>query len=243
MKFVTNSLIISLFWMPIASSHYFWAEELEEDNVIEVVFSEQAGVPDPVLSHLADRVTEMTIITGNDDAMSIPLENKGDHLIGRVDVDESSSPYLAVGFLDYGPFREMTPPPDLQYTFAVQVSEEESDWTVFFEQLSSSSSLSHFTIVMKSCGPPYTFAVIAGDEKIQKVDVCLFEKGGLKLGCTSGKPDDDTNLVMIDDDEAIITTAAGNTLYALANATIGEPDSRTIMFASTSVTFEGPCTE
>lgn len=266
------------FQIKASNSHYLWAEIDSVDNGsnnVNIVFSEEAGVPDPVIKILAKRVTDsgMAFISG-EGGKSITLENEGDHLVGKIESNKDESgkkrktaddPFLVSGFLDYGPFPIMQPPPDLQYTFVAQKFSEESDWENFFEQLHAP----YFAVLMVSgtmCGPPYKVAIAGADFDPSQtaIDVCLFEKGGKKIGCTHSEPDEHSNIVEEDDDDnkyqrhlfltiekeendrnlrknIMLDESPPKYVYALANATIGENDSMVLKFASTSIELNGEC--
>jgi len=261
-----------------SESHFLWAEidsVGEDSNDVNVVFSEEAGVPDPIIKILAKRVTDMDFISP-DGGAEISLKNEGDHLVGKIDSSKDISekkrkaaddPFLVSGFLDYGPFPIMQPPPDLQYTFVAQKFVEESDWENFFEELHAP----YFAVLMVSstmCGPPYKVSVAGGDFDPSKteIDVCLFEKGGTKIGCTHGVPGKNMNTVQKSDDDdnhqlhtyltiekeengrnlrknIVLDESPPKYVYALANFTATKNDQKVLKFASTSIELNGQCNE
>mmetsp|Transcript_9487 Transcript_9487/g.23283 ORF Transcript_9487/g.23283 Transcript_9487/m.23283 type:complete len:276 (+) Transcript_9487:211-1038(+) len=256
----------------IVRGHFFWAETDEAADHVTVTFSEDAGVPDKVIAMMESRVKTMAYTAGSEAEVNIAVNLNSDKTFLEGDLPQSllrsdghNDPALVSGYLDFGPFMKFE---DLQYTFGAQVYSSEADYDAFFRPLLLKGDKP--TIVMRNCGgnkgTSYQIDV-GGFPSGGPLGVCIYRKGGLKMGCGEWESDEHAlagtsvgrslrfgeNLLSNADLSINFSHTAFEQkqedapylLYAMANKTITDKESGDIriVFASTSVYFEGPCKE
>jgi len=198
--------------------HFIWADtdNTDEGNYQDVLveFSENAGVRDPLARILPPGMTMEYYGIGathehsHEDHVPLTLSKDSSYLTGllpRHAKYNTGSAYV-YGTLDYGTFEDFN---DLFYPFAAQIYgfDSEADYETFFRPLLK--TISTPTIAMKNCGgsngktESYKFD-IGGFPSEGTVNVCVYEKGGLKLGCgdfvptTTTTAREETTLTSID---------------------------------------------
>jgi len=263
------SLALVLFLsIGVIEGHFFWAETDEDADSVAVTFSESAGVPDKVIAMMEGRVTSVTFKSISK-AAEIALELNEEKTVLEGDLPHDyidDGPVLVSGYLDFGPFMTFA---DLEYSFEAQVYRSKDDFDSFFRPLLKKADTP--SIALRNCGGKkdgksmsYQFGV--GGFPEGPLDVCLYRKGGQKIGCgewnkqqleeelvingvsaesfSSGrKLIQDRNPIPVDEPPPSEDTEASYVLYAMANTTITDEASgnTSIAFASTSVYFKGPC--
>lgn len=177
--------------------HFFWAETngADQPDRVTVTFSENAGVPDKVIAIMEHRVTRMAYTVG-DSTVDVALALNEEKTVLEGDLPRSflvghggdnhqhnnDGPALVSGYLDFGSFEKFH---DLEYSFAAQVYSSNADYDAFFRPLLTNDTPS---IVMRNCGgssskgTSYQFDV-GGFPSEGPVSVCIYRKGGLKMGC------------------------------------------------------------
>jgi len=164
--------------------HFFWAETDEDADSVAVIFSENAGVPDKVISMMEDRVTTIAY-TSAGHTVNVALGLNHDKNLLEGDLPRKSNdmgPALVSGYLDFGPFMKFA---DLEYSFGAQVYHSEDDFQFFFQPLLTGDKPS---IALRNCGATkdgsmsYQFD-IGGFPSEGPLGVCLYRKGGQKIGC------------------------------------------------------------
>jgi len=287
----------------VVEGHFIWADtdNTDEGNYQDVFveFSEKAGVPDPLARILPPGMTMEyygigATHQGQEDHIPLTLSEDSSYLNGllpRHAKYNTGSAYV-YGTLDYGKFENFN---DLLYPFATQIYgfDSEADYEGFFRPLLK--TIPTPTIAMKNCGgssstgktDSYKFDI--GGFPEGTVNVCIYQQGGLELGCGEFVPtttteqqefgqketmtsidrrrqlrhpahDDDKSstksLVLSIDSMMVLkqqqhqqgstisSSSSPVLLYALANSTTTDEASgkQNIIFASTSVHFQGLCT-
>lgn len=167
--------------------HFFWAETNEEADHVTVTFSENAGVPDKVISMMESRVKKMAYFNGGDtDAkMDVLLTMNENRTLLEGDFPQSySSPAMVLGYLDFGPFMKFH---DLQYSFGAQVYASEEDYDSFFRPMVHKQNENKPSIVLRNCGgskgTSFQFDVGGFPPSQDPLGVCVYRKGGVRLGC------------------------------------------------------------
>jgi len=269
---VTTILLIGANLPPIVRGHFFWAETNEAADHVTVTFSESAGVPDKVIGMMQGRVTKMSYIAGSDAAVDVAVNLNDDKTLLEGDLPGSlfqgidhDDPAIVSGFLDFGPFMKFQ---DLEYSFGAQVYSTEGDFDAFFRPLLHKGDKP--SIALRNCGgnkeTSFQFDV-GGFPPEGPLGVCIYRKGGLKIGCGEWESNEhaspgmsvgrslrhDENLpsnldMSIDISDTALERMQEDPpylLYAMANKTITDKESGdvSIVFASTSVYFKGPCKE
>ena len=258
---------------PMVLGHFFWAETNEAADRVTVTFSENAGVPDKVIAMVESRVTKMAYTAGSDAEVDIAVSLNGDKTVLEGELPRSllrgnrnGDPALVSGYLDFGPFMKFD---DLEYTFGAQVYSREADYDAFFRPMLLQADKP--SIAMRNCGgnkgTSYQFDV-GGFPYEGPLGVCIYRKGGIKLDCgeweseeydLAGTTSEARSLLLgenllpnmdlsIDISHTSLEQKqedAPYLLYAMANKTITDKESGDvrIVFASTSLYFEGPCKE
>jgi len=279
----------------VVDGHFLWADTSNKDVWVE--FSEKAGVEDPLARILPPGMTMQYYGIGakhkhsHKNQFPLTLSKSSSYLTGRLPehVKYNLKSAYVYGTLDYGKFEDFN---DLFYPFAAQIygKNSEADYEGFFRPLLK--TISTPTIAMKNCGgsngktDSYKFDI--GGFPEGTVNVCIYQQGGLKLGCgdfvptTTTTAREETTLTSIDrrrrqlrrypqehgstkslvlsidsimheqqqqqqqqqGSTTISSSSSPRLLYALANSTTTDEASgkQNIIFASTSVNFEGPCT-
>jgi len=308
MKFYTmavNSTCLLLIGAITSSSnvvdgHFVWADTDTETQMVFVEFSEKAGVADKlirILPSLRMQYIDATNKASHNDEDDIPLNLSEDKSLLEGCLPRHGQgtrhdglPAYVYGTLDYGKFQDFH---DLLYPFAAQIYESEDDYEGFFRPLMR--KIKSPAIVMTNCGTSDDdgktdrHGLDIGGFPEGPVDVCIYKKGGLEIGCGSFVSSGDVvpttteqqeqqefgqeeTITSIDrrqlrrhQDDSIIstnkslvlsidsmlgqqlgsTTSSPVLIYALANSTTidKETGETNIIFASTSVYFQGPCTK
>merc|ERR1712238_156121 len=231
-------------------------------------FSEKAGVHDPLARILPPKM-EMEyygpspFTPSHEDHIPLTLSKDSSYLTGLLPRHahyNTGSAYV-YGILDYGKFQDFN---DLLYPFATQLYgfDSEADYEGFFRPLLK--KIPTPTIVMKNCGgstgktDSYKFDI--GGFPEGTVHVCIYQKGGLKLGCgdfiptTTAKQQEfgqEETMTSIDrrsrqlrqpyEDDRTKSLVLSIDSMMLEQQQQQQQQGFTIS-ASTSVYFEGPCT-
>ncbi len=254
-----------------AHAHAFWAEDEIANNRVLVEFSEHAGVPDKVVDRFASRVPKM-LYTGVDNTTEIVSMHLNSHqnvLEGNLPPQRNDSPYLISGFVDNGPYERFH---DVRFSFGAQMYSKNADYEQFFRPLLKTVTTPTIVMRncggSKNGTMSYQFD-IGGFPSEGPLGVCIYRAGGMQLGCgnfdSNQEIEEEEGLQQKDSRQRKLRgDAAGapfrpkmdfsmevnipmseQLLFAKANKTVTEEGSGdiTILFATTSVYFQGPCKE
>jgi len=227
---------------------------------VKVFFSEPVAMEGSGINYVADRVDQLTMIApsfksnGSTQSISLELDDAGGGFIaGQLPEKLDNTPYFITGFLDYGDFGEADgPKSDLQYTFSSQISSTNpsDDWAHFFHYVAGTDDKSPygdhngdpFAIALKNYGPP-TRVVVRGVSHDTPVHVCIYEGNGSnrQVACVDGTHNRTHHLTF--DADALGVLHPCQTYFALANTTYTDQltGKGKSLWASTSVTWNGPC--
>ena len=254
-----------------AHAHAFWAEDEIANYRVLVEFSEHAGVADKVVARFASRVTKM-VYTGVDNTteiVSMHLNARHTLLEGDLPPQIYDSPYLISGFVDNGPYERFH---DVRFSFGAQMYSKHADYEQFFRPLLKTVTTPTIVMRncggSKNGTTSYQFDV-GGFPSEGPLGVCIYRAGGMQLGCGNfdskeineeegGLQQKDSRQRKLRGDTAgapfrpkmdlsieLNIPMPDQLLFAKANKTVTEEGSGdiTILFATTSVDFQGPCDE
>jgi len=180
-----------------AEGHFFWAETSAATDKVEVTFSEQAGVPDPVIAMMQDKVSSMGYYTTTDGAVdavvALAMNDNKTVLEGDLPLN---TPAVVSGELDFGPFEKFS---DLYYSFGAHKCSNsgDGDYEGFF--LPWLANTQKPAIALRNCGgsdgdKPMSYQFdVGGFSPEGPLGVCLYRKGGLEIGCGTWEEEDDND--------------------------------------------------
>lgn len=187
---LTKLLLIGAIAPPRVDGHSFWVETNVEADSVSVIFSEYAGVPSKVIAKKSSYLTKIGY-TGVDKKFDVPLSLndeetalEGDLTPPTLGAHQNDGPAYVSEFFDNGPYERFA---DVRFSFGAQIYKSEADYEGFFRPLLNESEDTPL-IVMRNCGgdngTSYQFDV-AGFSSEEPVGVCIYQKGGLLMGCGS----------------------------------------------------------
>lgn len=262
--------VVLLLHLRVLQAHYMWANVVEKptdtsQNIrpihVDVVFSQTAGVPDgnalaEILDSYSDAITQMTH-TCCCNSYDFSLHVKDDVLEGDFFPNDpnnlmSNCSALASGHFDFGPYKPLGAG-DVQFTYNAQLYQSYSGFDDFFVELVKKAT--YPSIVMRNCGGngdtmSYQFAV-GGFPGGKALDVCLYYQGGIEIHCGTFQVPDNSTILMESFLPLSLTTPhfkdQSTLMFAKANMTVTDSpateDKPQLLYATTSVYFEGICKE
>jgi len=260
--FLSLTLLTCLTKKRSVQAHFLFTKLNDDEQGVKVFFSEPVAMEGQVIKYVADRLDHLTMIApsfkSNGDTHTITLElDDAGFVKGDLPEKLDNTPYFLTGFLDYGDFGEGDGPKvDLQYTFSSQISSTNpsDDWAHFFHYVAGTDAKSPygedndndigdpFAIALNNYGPP-TRVVMRGVSADTPVHVCIYEGNGSnrEVGCVEGTHNRTHHLTF--DAEALGVLHPCETYFALANTTGTDEvtGKGKHLWASTSVTWNGPC--
>jgi hypothetical protein len=253
------SICISQLVLP-THGHAFWVNIKKEEGVVELNFSEKAGLPDAAIQFVKDKIqneeafkfsalrfAENGSIRGRPDFLNIDWVLEDDRIVGTLPDMTQGSSMLVMGHLDFGPFNDYgMDVDDLQMQFTSnQLHHQHRDKLKI--EAHQHMKEKPFYVGLDGCDEDITVTVHGlssslNDEEKDPISVCLYVLGGEEIGCQ-----DVLKHHFADDDAAIVKFSkhwdASSTIFAKTKVMFPSSDGKGVAkIATTTAGYTPQCT-
>jgi len=267
-------VVVGLLLPYSADAHFFWAkivQETTQQQVVEIVFSEEAGVIDDTIQMIAPKIQSGFSIelVGKDNhvqALSWTLEESW--IVAGIPLGLDYEGSMAVGSLDYGHFPQIPGNPILQYTFAAsqlllsegkeEEEDKEEEKSLLLSEITMEDIKEKFDplgdnmlVLMSHCGDEVSLTVLNVGGARDTIKVCLYGEGSIgEIGCKEASVSDvgEYDEVYLTIPHNLESNQLDTTLYVMANAIFLDPfdpenpELSVAQYSTNSITFNPRCT-